>query len=245
MRIKSVLGRVLRKATDRGFRPYLVTHNIGGLELRFLCATPQAAQWYDPVSKLGMAEYDWILENIDFAGQNIIDGGSHHGHYSSLMGLAAKGGKVVSVDPIDMNLSLIEVNLRLNQLEPHIVEGVIANSEGMVGFEDVSNGQMASVGGIQKPAKRLATIMPEATIVKLDLEGAEFSVLPAQIDEMPSVHTWIVEIHCNHGDPKALTGLLADKGFRIHWVNTESGRVEEHRPDTQWNCHHTSIFAQR
>jgi hypothetical protein len=31
--------------------------------------------------------------------------------------------------------------------------------------------------------------MPEVTVVKLDIEGAEFDVVPAQIDELPAART--------------------------------------------------------
>jgi hypothetical protein len=87
--------------------------------------------------------------------------------------------------------------------------------------------------------------MPDATIIKLDIEGAEFSVLPAQIDEMKSVHTWIVEVHTRNNDPPRLMKLFYNRGYQLYWVNRNTATVEPYKLGTDFNCHHTTIFALR
>ena len=76
-------------------------------------------------------------------------------------------------------------------------------------------GHIVDRGGIRRPARRLRSILPDATIVKLDIEGAEFEVLPAQIDDLPAPRVWIVEIHPARGRDPA-TVLDAFRGLERH-----------------------------
>jgi len=243
--IRSTLGRIMRKAGHIGFQPYIKSFSIDDVNFRFFIGTKQAKEWYDPISKNALVEYKWLIRNIPLSNQKIIDGGAHHGQYSTVLGVAACNSQIISVDPISINLALTEVNLRLNGLSPHLVNCVIAEKEGFVNFEDVSNGRIVAHGGMQKVSKKLSTIMKDATIVKLDIEGAEFSVLPSQIDEMTSVHTWIIEIHTRNNNPEKLMELFHNRGYKLDWVNREVSVVEPYKLGTEFKCHHTTVFARR
>lgn len=243
--IRTMFGRVYRKITESGFHPYIKLQSILEMDFHFFFGTVQSKKWYDPIGAFSMLEYEWVIKNVDLSRQIIIDGGAHHGHYSVVFGVAGRDSKVISVDPFEMNLALTRVNMCLNHLEPHLIECVIADHDGEMHFENVSNGRIVSDGGIRKVSKTLPTIMPDATIVKLDIEGTEFEVLPSQIDEMKSVHTWIVEVHTKHNNPKQLVNLFIGKGYRVDWVNREKSIVEQYEIDTDFNCHHTTIFARR
>lgn len=241
--IRSMLGRIFRKIIHSGFRPYIMTCHLGTIEFRFFIGTAQAGEWYDPISQFSRLEYNWLIDNVDLNGQKIIDGGSHHGHYSVFLGTAAPDSEIVSVDPITMNLALTEVNMRLNGLVPRLERCVISNTDDSVRFENVSNGRIVSLGGSTVPSRRLPMIMPDATVVKLDIEGTEFTVLPHQIDRMASVHTWIVEIHARAGNPRDLISIFKDRGFRIDWVNRERKIIEPYQANAEFKSHHTTIFA--
>ena len=66
--------------------------------------------------------------------------------------------------------------------------------------------------------------MPEATVIKLDVEGAEFDVVPAQIDDLPRARVWIVEIHSGRGkDPNLILGAFRERAFELWWGHPASG----------------------
>jgi hypothetical protein len=63
-------------------------------------------------------------------------------------------------------------------------------------------------------------------VVKLDIEGAEYSVLPDCIDDMSEVDTWIVEFHpfelqdaSIHEVISEKVQLFFDRGFDLHWID--------------------------
>ena len=85
--------------------------------------------------------------------------------------------------------------------------------------------------------------MADATVAKLDIEGTEFDVFPEQMDEMPLVHSWIVEIHPSSGkDPEAIIQAFRKRDFDILWVNREKNIVEPYVDGSSWTSH-TTIFA--
>jgi len=243
--IRTKIRSLLAKGTAyQEFAPYIKTLPISGCPCKFFYGTPQAKAWYDPLKPYAKAEYDWVVENIDLKNQKIIDGGAHHGQYSVVFAVGSgHTSEVISVDPVSSNCALIEVNMALNGAKAKIEQCAISDSDGFVLFSFGSNGRIVSKGGQRKPSKRLPTIMKDATIVKLDVEGAEFIILPDQIDEMPGVHTWIVEIHPYSGrNPCVLIDLFRRKGFRLLWVNRERTLVEPYPDSASWESH-TTVFA--
>jgi FkbM family methyltransferase len=242
-KIKSLLPR---KPSLEVFEPYIKDLPIKGCPCRFFYGTPQAKEWYDPLKPYAKAEYDWVVENIDLKNQKIIDGGAHHGQYSVVFAVGSgHTSEVISVDPVSSNCALIEVNMALNRAKAKIEQCAISDSDGNVLFSFESNGRIVSKSGQLKPSKRLPTIMKDATIVKLDVEGAEFIILPDQIDEMPRVHTWIVEIHPSDSrNPLLLVDLFRRKDFELLWVNRDRTLVEPYPDSASWKSH-TTVFALR
>jgi FkbM family methyltransferase len=228
------------------YLPYLRPEQVGPIGFRFFFATPEARDWYDPLKPYARLEYEWVLENIPLPGQKILDGGAHHGQYSIVFGLGAdRDAEIVAVDPVDSNCDIAEVNFGLNALEIRIERCAISNTGEPVRFSGTSNGRIVDSGGILRPSKRLVDLLPDATIIKLDIEGAEFDILPHQLVELPSVHTWIVEIHPYFGrDPDLLTRLFLDRGFTLDWVDREKNQVVPYAPGIRWSSHST-VFARR
>lgn len=236
------------------FVPYTTTVALNTAAFKFFHATPEAREWYDPLKPYARLEYDWVLENVALAGRNFLDAGAHHGQYAVAVGAAFRDCRVVSVDPLLENLHITEVNMRLNGLQPELVQCVASNHTGEVRFtnpDDLpgSNGRIVEGGGVAVPSRRLADIMPGAHVVKLDVEGEEFEIIPAQLDEMAQVDTWIVEVHpfshqARDKHPDALIGEFTRRGFQVLWVNRDKNIVEPYQPGTHWAIHST-IFAVR
>lgn len=242
------IGRVRDRLADRflEFKPRIVTVPVGEPPLRVFLGTPQAAEWYDPVAPHNLAEFAWITRRLAGRPERIIDAGAYHGVYTLVLArAAAPGSEIVAVDPVASNCALIEVNLALNGLDARIEEAAVSDRDGTVQFGGGSCGHVVAAGGDEHPAKRLVSIMPDATVVKVDIEGMEFAVSPQALDDLPEVHTWLVEIHPGRGrEPTAVVDLFRDHGFRLDWLNRAAARVEAWPAGAVWE-QRTTLIAHR
>lgn len=248
--LRELSGRIYRRLNYSYFKPYVKEDSINDLKFRFFYGTPLAKEWYDPIPLAAKIEFEWVLSNIELNNQVIIDCGAHYGIYSVFFAIASLSSEVISVDPIDINLLITEINMRLNDKEPNLCKCVVANIDGNVNFEDVSNGRIVPSDlklfkGVVKPSMRLPSIRKDATIVKLDIEGAEYEILPSQIDEMTQVNSWIVEVHKTKGNPQELVDLFIDRGYIVYWFNWNNNSIELYKRDSNWINHYTTIFACR
>ncbi len=225
---------------EAGFARYIKRFCVGGREMKFFFATPEARDWYDPVKPYTQMEYAWVEEHLDLRGQVVLDVGTHHGHYATLLGKMGPR-RLVCVDAVEQNLEIARLNLALNEIDADLVHAAITTRNGPVQFTGDTNGRVVERGVVEVSGMRLPTLAPDATVVKLDIEGEEFRVLPDQLDEMKGVHTWIIEIHpWKTRDPQALMPLLTAR-FDVLWVNRTAMRVEKYPIDADWSVHTTVI----
>jgi FkbM family methyltransferase len=220
--------------------------------LDFFVATAQAADWYDPPQKYVLLEYEWVAENIPMEGKNVVDGGCHHGHYAMVFGMIDPD-RLTLVDVHESNLDVTEVNMRLNvndfDRDFGLIHGALWNEKGKVKYDGHSNGALMvdQPGGIEVDAFRLEDIDPEVQVVKLDIEGAEYVVIPQVIESGMNVESWIVEFHAGHNIPQApdiTANHLKEAGYELHWVNRNKMEVEPYQIGTEWTTHST-VFARR
>ena len=228
------------------FEPYIIQHGINDLE--FFVGTPLAKDWYDPPRPYALLEYQWVLDNIPLKNKRIVDGGCHHGHYGLIL-LSQKANWVTLVDPHPSNLDIAEVNIALNGFQdwPWILKAAVLWKEnGTVHYNGQSNGALVSTG-IPVEAIRLMDIDPKAEVVKLDIEGAEYMVVPDALGSM-KIESWIIEAHAgNQTETNAQDNLarqLKDSDYKLDWVNRESMKVEPYELGTIWPGHST-LFARR
>jgi FkbM family methyltransferase len=246
--LRTRLEKLRARLSDRllDFQPYIRELDIAGCPIRFFYATAQAANWYDPLKEKNRRELEWLVQHIEPEGQKILDAGAYHGVYTTVFAKAAGArGDVVAVDPVPGNAAVIEVNLAINGLRGRIENCAIAMVDGEVGFSADSCGRIVARGGIRRRSRRLRSILPDATIVKLDIEGAEYEVVPAQIDELPAARVWIVEIHPVRGrDPATVLDAFRTRPFDLWWGHPASGRIEAYAGEP-WNARTTLIAIRR
>lgn len=228
------------------FKPKIITLPLGEPPLRVFIGTPQAEDWYDPIQPHNLAEFAWVIEHLAGRPEKIIDAGAYHGLYTLVFArAAAPGSEIVAVDPVPSNTALIEVNLALNGLTARIEPAAISEQDGSVRFGGGSCGRIVASGGSEYRAKRLASILPDATVVKLDIEGAEFAVLPSALEELEDVHTWLVEIHPDGAhEPDEILRLFRAKGYQLGWLNRASAEVEPWPEGVPWS-ERTTLIALR
>jgi FkbM family methyltransferase len=246
--MQSKIDKLRNRLSDRffEFKPYIGSLAIEGCPLRFFYGTPQAAAWYDALQAHTRIELEWLARRVAGRREKIVDAGAYHGLYTLVLAKAADpASEVVAVDPVASNCALIEVNLALNDLHARIEECAISAEDGEVSFASGSCGRIIPKGGTVRPARRLESLLPDATVVKLDIEGAEFALFPGQIDVLPTAHTWIVEIHPGKGrDPRMILDAFTARGFELWWVDRAGQRVAPCPAGTPWPSR-TSLIALR
>lgn len=219
------------------FEPFTAPHGISNL--RFHYATPEAVDWYYPLKPYTLLEYEWVKKNVRLYRSKIIDAGCHHGNYSVLFG-GNKG--LFCVDANASNCDITRINLNLNGIPGEVMNCAVWNYDGEVLFNGLSNGRVGSGNPIR--AVKLSTICQFAEVVKLDVEGSEFRILPEAIDEMGAVHTWIVEVHPTDGDAHELTMEFINRGWEVLKVDRNIMGVVPYEQSTPWTSHAT-IIARR
>jgi len=250
--MNNVLGRKLAnlrsRAADRllDFKPYIGTLDIGGQPLRFFYATAQAVDWYEPLDPHLHAEFEWLQGHLHGHQETILDAGAYHGLYAMVLArAAATGSRVVAVDPVASNVAIMEANFALNGLTIDIVRAAVTDRDAPVSFTRESCGRITQGGALSVDGRRLPSLLPDATVVKVDIEGAEYAVLPGQIDAMARVHTWIVEIHPGFGfDPEAVIVLFRERDFSLHVLDRARAAIVPWPADGVWT-ERTSLIALR
>ena len=226
------------------FKPYIQDLAVGDPKLRFFHATSQSVDWYEPLGAHLIAEFQWVQQHLGGRNENIVDAGAFHGLYAMVMANAAgPDSRVVAVDPVESNGAIMEVNFALNNLNINIENAAVSLRDEPQHFTTESCGHLSETGALTVDGKTLPSIMADATVVKMDIEGAEFSVLPAQIDQMSRVHTWIVEIHPGYGsDPDIILKLFRSRNFELLYLDRASAQVVPLSEFGSWNDR-TSLIA--
>jgi FkbM family methyltransferase len=208
----------------------------------FFVGTKQAADWYDPPKLHTIAEYQWVLENVEYENAQIIDAGAHHGHYSLLFACADRHPRRIhSVEPLPGNCAIIKVNAALNNVELNIIQKAISSHIGIFSFVPRGNGKLFPGAGIEVQTLELPSVNDEATIVKLDIEGMEFQLFPTQLDSMPKAQTWIIEIHPNYGEPEILIKHFLERNFRSYYLDKNKNVVTRYQSNNKLT-YSTSLF---
>lgn len=246
--LRTKIAKLRSEISDRllEFKPYIGVIPLDPAPLRFFFGTPQAVDWYDPLQTHTQVELEWMASHISGGSEKVIDAGAFHGLYTIAMAQAVgSDGEVVAIDPMPSNCALIEVNLLLNSLQARIEQCAVSSADGTVRLSSGSCGHIVSRGGVEQPSRRLSSILPDATVVKVDIEGEEFAILPEQIDAMTSAHTWNLEIHPGPGrNPQAILDAFVSRGFELLWVNRVTCQVERYPLGEPWTDR-TSVIAVR
>lgn len=219
--------------------PYIIDFKFYG---QFFVATEESREWYDPLKPYTELEYRWVLDHVRLENMVVADVGCHHGNYACLFWIK-RPAVLTLVDVHQSNLDIARVNMALNNYDRLGCEYLRAAAAGLSGetvYDGLSNGH-AGVGNKPVRAMRMVQIDAQAEVVKLDIEGSEFEIIPEQLDEMRFVKCWIVEVHPNYGDPNVIAQGLKDAGFNLKKVDRERMIVRDYTIGEAWQTHATLI----
>jgi FkbM family methyltransferase len=138
------------------------------------------------------------FENTVPKGGTIFDVGANVGFYAVLGSvLAGDEGRVVAFEPLPRNLSYLKRHLELNQItNVTVIEAAVAERCGTANFEHSPNPSMSHIssqGRIEVKVVSLDEIISRGEVplpdyIKIDVEGAEFSVLSGAMSTLREYH---------------------------------------------------------
>lgn len=174
---------------------------------------------------LASPQQAWYAEHLPLRHQLIVDVGANVGELSGFFWRAGEGtSRVISVEPLSENVAAIRDKIRVSDAPGWTVEEcAVSGKEGSVelAVSRTEQGLWNSVvvpreGARSVRSRRLATLAPEATVVKLDIEGHEYAVLDDSLSRLRRAVAWAVELHQARDRP--LQPVLASflvHGFRL------------------------------
>lgn len=176
------------------------------------------------------AQLAFYAEHIPLLGQTILDVGANVGELSAFFWRESGGtSRVVSVEPLAENVATIAARIAAVGAPPdrwQLAACAASDHDGELALEVAPLGRDAWNSAVRRgpprgphrlvPCRRLASIAPAATVVKLDIEGHEYPVLADALPSLPHVHTWALELHAvpEHPLEKTLAKLVAH-GYRL------------------------------
>jgi FkbM family methyltransferase len=207
---------------------------------------------HDDVSNLLFAGAFEVAERRVFAGllkpgMTVVDVGGHAGLYSMT---ASKGvgpsGRVVAFEPSPRERARLLMHLRLNGCANVTVEPVaLGESTGEVtlyvvqtgdtGCNSLKPGNVGKTEGVRVPLKRLDDVFangPKVDVVKMDVEGAELSVLRGGAEMFRANRpTLLCEIEEARIAPWGYGGheiidLVRGWGYDWFYINPANGALE-------------------
>jgi FkbM family methyltransferase len=151
-----------------------------------------------------------------FYARQIIDGGANIGMFTVLAAAYFPEASIVSYEPDPGNFQQLERNVKLNRIRARVVQKGLW-SETKTLFFHAGSSEVGYVDehppGIEIQCE--APVVQESSWVKLDIEGAEYEVLPAIMkQEVKPLHL-SMELHHMLLKGPLLLDLLRMNGYRL------------------------------
>jgi FkbM family methyltransferase len=171
------------------------------------------------------AQERWYADHIPLRGQVVADVGANVGRFSQFFWDASGGtSRVVSIEPLTENVAAIRERIRAAGAERWSVQACAvsarAGSVGLAVARSPDGGWNSAVvargGARQVRCLPLSRLVPDATVVKLDIEGHEYGVLDEALARLARAHTWALELHQVPERPlQRALGAFQAEGYRL------------------------------
>lgn len=229
----------LRSIRDRlaitSFRPKVVEHNYGGVQLSVNLADRMSAQWYDH-DWCEMPEFKFFKARRSWDGSLIFDLGAHQGVVAlQLASMAGSSGRVVAVEGGRRNFELAMENKRLNEADNlTLLHAVVDSASGSaVLFGDRINGAVSASGSPVNSCSidSLAAKYGAPDLIMLDIEGYECNALAGAEEALKSVANWCIEVHAGcglesfGGSADQVIQTFRDSGYSLYYYVSERDEV--------------------
>lgn len=165
-----------------------------------------------------------FYEPPDFA-ENIVDCGANIGFFAVHAGLLFPNAKMVCYEPDETNYQMLKSNLQRNGIQADCrLRGVWSSD-----FSGFFHSRESFDGFISKEPSRYPVIcelpkIPANTWLKLDVEGAEYEVLPAVLEGETLPSHISMEVHDFYNRGGVIRDLLVHKGYQLQIVTDGSSQ---------------------
>jgi FkbM family methyltransferase len=186
-----------------------------------------------------------LFERLLEPGMGVVDVGAHVGFFTLIAArLVGPTGRVYAFEPEPLNYALLSANIQKNGYSNILaVQKALANSSGprQLFISSLDNGSHSLYRGRGRQGKETLPIeattldaflatqeWPRVALVKIDVEGAELSVLEGMSRLLGGSHVprLIIEF-CPYllefagRNPLELIGKLASLGFKVHFIDDQ------------------------
>lgn len=227
----------MRGTASRPLR-WLIRHIPAGAVMPVLQGPLRGARWVAGASDAGCwlgsyeAEVQELLVSLVRPGSVVYDLGANAGFFTLLASrLVGPAGKVYAFEPLPANLDVLRRHLALNRAaNVTVVAAAVGDRDGSARFEGSGSKARLGDGGahgtaIEVTAVRIDTLIAHgelapATLVKLDVEGAELAALQGMDRLLRDVRPrLLIEFHGRHIDgvdvDTACRTLLQQRGYDL------------------------------
>jgi FkbM family methyltransferase len=224
------------------FKPYLITKNIGGVEIKLLIRDLFAKHWYDrPKSIDKWPELVWLKEHCLTEGDIVCDCGANIGFTGIFFAhCVGQQGKVIGFEALPANSQNAEENIKLNSITNYQIRNeAVGSYNGLVEFIDYPNGSVGRAEGMKTivvPVVKLDDIFntEKPTFIKIDVEGYEIEVLKGATEILKTKPKLEIEIHCASfldrvKSVKELLELIPLTEYELFLQLTPLGEVVPHK----------------
>lgn len=198
--------------------------------LRILINTAVALDWYGKSANFysEFQNFSKICPPFIQKGDVIFDCGAHHGLYSMLFAKeTGSSGKVYGFELVPINSDLARLNADINSINNiTIIAAGVADKVGRLVVSQQNHSILFS--GEKRPDDREIFLVPlddfsdlEPNFIKIDVEGAEISVLRGATKLLKKPRKWVISLH-----PSFILAL-GDKPDQIF----------DFFPPSQYNCY--------
>lgn len=161
----------------------------------------------------------WYASEINLNNQVIADVGANVGKLSQFFwDIGDNTNTVISIEPLPQNIKRINKRITRSKAKNWRVEAVVVSDQAgecvvrsfhsprhgwnsMVIDADADGVASDKAKDITVECRTLNELVPDATVVKVDIEGHEYAVFDQALDKLPRVHTWAIELHMVAGRP--------------------------------------------
>jgi len=220
-------GALLNSALRLGSASRGVNFKVDNRALQALL--PEDSVFFSMKDILFNREYEFFPHfELNRPRQIVVDAGAHAGLYTLIASLWAR--EVFSLEPDNSIFEMLSANVARNRLTNAIVmKSALWIEDGPVEFYRRGNSQLGTVmrcknsqpilvdavsleGLLQRTFEDLGG--RDIDLLKLDIEGAEFNVIPSSHPEtLGNISRIVAEVHTVHGKLRVLTDKLKQCGF--------------------------------
>jgi FkbM family methyltransferase len=199
---EAISGRARNILNSFNFSPFIIEREVAGEKHRFYIGNVTGKSWYNSKTDISY-EMSFVKRELVRPSAVVIECGAHHGAQSILLSRwAGPDGKVVAIEPMPENVSILTKNIEINGLTNVIVvDRAIGSCCGRLSMRLSSNGSVRTGGKhtISVESITLDALAEELkivpTLLKIDVEGYEYEVLEGSRSILATTPAVFVEVH--------------------------------------------------